>query len=163
MTTKGQVALGIGVVVLAAGVGLSATYEHARAVGKRCIVCHDTKKPSLDDLNAAAKYYLANGTLEGYKTAGEAKARKLPVASKMSGQAIYQKACAGCHGAAGQGASVGKPITGTLMHGNRPEQVAAVVRDGIKDTMMIAFKSQLTEQEIQTVAKQVLSLQQVKN
>ncbi len=152
MTTKGYVALGTCIVVLLAGVVVSATYEHGRAVGKRCIVCHDTITPSLDDLNAAAAYYLENGTLDGYEETG--------TAAEVSGEAIYKEACAGCHGAAGQGALVGKAINGALEHGSTPAEVAAVVAGGIKETTMIGFRSQLTPKQIKAVASHVVSLKQ---
>jgi mono/diheme cytochrome c family protein len=86
----------------------------------------------------------------------------------VRGHTIYQARCMSCHGPTGRGDGpiaknlLGPPV-GNLAdtswkHGDRPEQVTAVIAQGVKDTAMTAWGSVLDEPEIRAVAAYVYYL-----
>jgi len=86
----------------------------------------------------------------------------------VRGRVIYLTRCVGCHGESGRGDGpiarnlprppVGNFTDATWKHGDRPEQVRAVIADGAKDTAMSAWKGVLDEPELRAVAAYVYHL-----
>lgn len=76
-----------------------------------------------------------------------------------AGRAVFNRACVTCHGKEGAGTPMARPLDqrgGT--YGDSPEQIADVVRNGIKGTQMRAFKGNLKDGQIRAVAAYVASL-----
>ena len=69
---------------------------------------------------------------------------------------LYKVKCATCHMMDGNSAIEMMNFTdGKWKHGTTQKQMAAVIRDGIPGTAMVPFKSQLSEAEIQALARYV--------
>jgi len=72
--------------------------------------------------------------------------------------AVYKAKCQVCHMADGN--SPLEPLTfidGKWIHGDRIEDIAKVIGEGAPGTAMLPFKSQLTPEEIQALARYVRS------
>jgi mono/diheme cytochrome c family protein len=86
-------------------------------------------------------------------------------ASVAAGQAppaetveLYRAKCQTCHMADGN--SPLEPLNfadGTWKHGNKPDAVARVIADGVPGSAMLAFKSQLSKEQIAALAAHVRS------
>ena len=76
-----------------------------------------------------------------------------------AGKALYAKHCVACHTPAG-GGSVGPNLTDEFwIHGGAPEAIAAVIANGVPEKGMIAWKSQLSRDEMISLSVFVGSLQ----
>jgi cytochrome c553 len=133
------------------------TYEHARAVGKRCATCHDSVHPDANNLNATGRFFLVNRRLP---REGE---RMAPATGKEpeSGAALYKRVCATCHGAEGNGTALAPALTGALKHGDTAEALRKVVREGVPATAMAAFKGILSEEQIERTVEHMLALRKL--
>ena len=82
------------------------------------------------------------------------------------GKSIYQSKCVTCHGSYGKGdGPIGKnlkPPAGDFSSAESkkksPEQLQAIIENGVPKTAMVAWKKQLNEAEVQDVLAYVLSL-----
>lgn len=75
-----------------------------------------------------------------------------------AGKAIYMKNCVACHGAEGQG-GVGPNLTDDYwLHGAKIEEVFGTIRKGVPAKGMIAWKGQLTDEQILQTASFIKSL-----
>lgn len=76
-------------------------------------------------------------------------------ASLLSGQgavdSIYQQHCAVCHGAEMDGGLGGSLLTPELTYGDHPNILARIIREGLPDDGMQAFKDELSEEEIHSL------------
>lgn len=78
--------------------------------------------------------------------------------SLNSGKAIWDKNCVVCHLAQGQGI-VGPNLTDDYwIHGCKFQDIYMVITNGVPDKGMIAWKNQLTPDQIKMVASYVVSL-----
>ncbi len=72
--------------------------------------------------------------------------------SLLSGQGavsrIYQQHCAVCHGAEMRGGLGGSLLARDLIHGDHPGTLARIIREGLPDDGMQAFRNVLSEEEI---------------
>jgi mono/diheme cytochrome c family protein len=72
--------------------------------------------------------------------------------------AIYKSKCLMCHGVNG---ATKVPATNladaTWAHGSSQAEVSAVIRNGVKGTLMQSFRAKLTDPEIEALAKYVRS------
>ena len=85
-----------------------------------------------------------------------------------AGRDVYLARCAGCHGTLGRGdgptsKGLAGPPVGDLTddkwkHGSKPEEVLAVIRDGVKDTGMAAWKGVLRADDLRAVTAYVYYL-----
>jgi mono/diheme cytochrome c family protein len=70
--------------------------------------------------------------------------------------ALYKSKCLMCHGVNG---ATKVPATNfadsAWAHGSSPAEVSAVIRNGVKGTLMQAFKGKLTDPEIDALTKHV--------
>lgn len=83
------------------------------------------------------------------------------------GRTLYEWRCASCHGKTGIGDG---PIAGSLKelpgdltddswdHGDRPDQVLAIVAEGVPDTSMAGWRSAFDEEELRAVSAYVFAL-----
>ena len=131
-----------------------ATYETARAVGKRCSACHDSKRPDVTNLNASGRYYMVHRRLKATTAPGAPERRNMP----SSGRAVFSRNCTPCHGPAGEGTSKAKTLLGRKERANTQAEIAALVRRWIDGTSMFPFEGLLSDTEIQAVARYVASL-----
>jgi cytochrome c553 len=134
------------------------TYENARAVGKRCSTCHDSKHPHLANLNAAGRYYLTHRTLDGYKPSANRSTPSPTGRDANPGRAVFEKSCAVCHGGRGEGTSLAKALTGPRKYATTESAAVEVIRNGIKGTPMAPFAGALSDREIRDVARYVMTL-----
>ncbi len=73
------------------------------------------------------------------------------------GKQVYDNKCKMCHRADGKGTLEEMDLTDNLWkHGNTPEDVEKVIRDGIKGTGMRPILGDPTDQEIKALVKYVL-------
>lgn len=74
------------------------------------------------------------------------------------GEGIYQTNCVACHGVRAEG-SVGPNLTDDYwLHGGKPMQIYAVVRDGVTEKGMLAWGAVLGESKVKDVTAFVVSL-----
>jgi len=130
------------------------TYEHARATGKRCATCHDSVRPDVTNLNTTGRFFLVNRRLprEGESTA------PAPGQTRESGAAVYDRACATCHGPEGKGTALATSLMGTLEHGDTRDALRTIVRDGVPGTAMVAFAGILSDDQIDRVVQHLIAL-----
>jgi len=86
----------------------------------------------------------------------------------VRGREIYLERCVSCHGSAGRGdGPIARGLAGppprnlvgeTWKHGDRPEQVLAVLRDGVKETAMPAWAGTYGHDDLRAVAAYVYHL-----
>lgn len=70
--------------------------------------------------------------------------------------ALYKSRCAACHLADGASKTPSMNLADTTwQHGSSLKEVAEVIRNGVKGTAMLPFKSKLTEEQILALAKHV--------
>jgi mono/diheme cytochrome c family protein len=70
--------------------------------------------------------------------------------------ALYKSKCAPCHLADGNAKTPSMNFAdGNWQHGSSLQQVADVIRNGVKGTAMLPFKSKLTDDQIVALAKHV--------
>jgi cytochrome c oxidase cbb3-type subunit III len=84
------------------------------------------------------------------------------------GYEVYQARCVSCHGASGRGdgpiaRGLAGPPVGDLTdadwkHGDRPDQVLAVVAQGVRDTAMPPWKTTLNDRALHAVTAYVYYL-----
>jgi cytochrome c oxidase cbb3-type subunit 3 len=79
-------------------------------------------------------------------------------ASLAEGMALFTaKTCNACHGNAGEGNVIGPNLTDNAwMHGNTPEEVYAIIRDGSPNNKMTAYGSQISEEDMLKLTSYVL-------
>ena len=76
-----------------------------------------------------------------------------------NGKAIYAEKCVACHGAAGEG-GVGPNLTDEYwLHGGTINNIFGVVKNGVPEKGMIAWKATLKPAQIQEVSNYILTLQ----
>ncbi len=76
------------------------------------------------------------------------------------GETLFRTNCTPCHGQLGEGNSIGPNLTDKYwVHGGGIKDIFKVIKNGIPEKGMIAWKSQLAPADIQKVASFILSLQ----
>ena len=76
-----------------------------------------------------------------------------PAAAQPSGQALYQRNCASCHGAERQGTGLGPALSpATYRYGGTRSDLARMIRNGMAAQGMPAFGGLLSAEEIEAVA-----------
>ena len=86
----------------------------------------------------------------------------------VEGRVVFLDRCAGCHGQSGKGdgptaKNLPGPPVGDLSddkwkHGDQPEQVVAVIRQGVKNTQMPAWNGLISNESVRAVAAYVYHL-----
>ena len=86
----------------------------------------------------------------------------------VEGREVYLARCLSCHGPSGRGdgpiaRGLAGPPVGDLTdaqwkHGDRPEEVLAVVAQGVRDTAMPGWKSTLSDRDLRAVTAYVYYL-----
>lgn len=132
----------------------AARYEYARALGARCSTCHESHHPDVQNLNPAGRYYLAHGTLDGWR-GGTAPAAAAP----RSGQPLFARNCAPCHGARGEGTAKARPLSPPQRARSQAE-IETLLRDGIAGTAMFGFQEVLSTEQIRALAAYVQTLRE---
>ena len=70
--------------------------------------------------------------------------------------ALYKSKCQACHLATGDNKNANMSFTdGVWHHGSSVKEVAGVIRNGVKGTLMQPFKNKLTDPEIEALARYV--------
>lgn len=79
-------------------------------------------------------------------------------AAKAEGKEVFQKNCLSCHGPTG-GGGIGPNLTdGHWLHGGKPLQIYATVKDGFTKNGMPAWGALIGEERVRVVAAYVLSI-----
>ena len=60
-------------------------------------------------------------------------------AALAEGQALFRGLCSGCHGGAGRGGKGPDLTRGRFIHGNKDEDLARVIREGVPKSTMKKF------------------------
>jgi len=79
-------------------------------------------------------------------------------AALEEGQALFRGLCSGCHGGAGRGGKGPDLTRGRFMHGNKDEDIARVIREGVPKSTMKKFGESLKDEQIAKVILHVRSL-----
>src|SRR2546421_417394 len=69
-------------------------------------------------------------------------------AALEEGQALFRGLCSGCHGGAGRGGKGPDLTRGRFMHGNKDEDIARVIREGVPKTQMKKLGDSLKQEQI---------------
>ncbi len=79
-------------------------------------------------------------------------------ANLAAGAEIFAtKTCVTCHGTKGEGNAIGPNMTDEYwIHGNTPEQLFQIVKNGVPEKGMTPFKGQLSEEQIVQVLSYLL-------
>src|SRR5438552_422336 len=79
-------------------------------------------------------------------------------AALAEGQALFRGLCSGCHGGAGRGGK-GPDLTDTKwIHGDKDEDIARVIREGVPKTTMKKLGESLKEEQIAKLILYIRSL-----
>jgi putative heme-binding domain-containing protein len=88
--------------------------------------------------------------------------RKAPTPEEQTalaeGQALFRGLCSGCHGGAGRGGKGPDLTRGKFMHGNKDEDIARVIREGVAKTTMKKLGDSLKEEQITKLVTFIRSL-----
>jgi putative heme-binding domain-containing protein len=79
-------------------------------------------------------------------------------AALEEGQALFRGLCSGCHGGAGRGGKGPDLTRGRFMHGNKDEDIARVIREGVARTTMKKLGESLKEEQISKLVLFIRSL-----
>lgn len=79
-------------------------------------------------------------------------------AALAEGQALFRGLCSGCHGGAGRGGKGPDLTDHRWIHGDKDEDIARVIRDGVPKTTMKKLGESLKEEQIKKVVLYVRSL-----
>jgi len=85
----------------------------------------------------------------------------LPAGNDLeAGKALYQaKACFACHGMNGEGNAIGPNLIDNFSkHGCSSDAIAKVIAEGATGTTMVAYKAQMTADEIKQVTAYIISI-----
>src|SRR5262249_40235803 len=74
------------------------------------------------------------------------------------GQALFRGLCSGCHGGAGRGGKGPDLTRGKFRHGNKDEDIARVIREGVARTTMKKLGDSLKEEQIAKLVLYIRSL-----
>jgi putative heme-binding domain-containing protein len=80
------------------------------------------------------------------------------LAALEEGQALFRGLCSGCHGGAGRGGKGPDLTRGKFMHGNKDEDIARVIREGVSKTTMKKLGDSLKEEQIAKLVLFIRSL-----
>lgn len=76
--------------------------------------------------------------------------------AKVDAPALYKARCLLCHGATGDAKAKNASFAdGVWVHGSSVAEISKVIRDGVKGTAMLPFKSKLNDAEVDALAKHV--------
>jgi putative heme-binding domain-containing protein len=88
--------------------------------------------------------------------------KKEPTAAERAaleeGQSLFRGLCSGCHGGAGRGGKGPDLTRGKFLHGNRDEDIARVIREGVARTLMKKLGDSLKEEQISKLVLFIRSL-----
>jgi putative heme-binding domain-containing protein len=79
-------------------------------------------------------------------------------AALEEGQALFRGLCSGCHGGAGRGGKGPDLTRGRFMHGNKDEDIARVIREGVSKTTMKKLGESLKQEQIAKLVLYIRSL-----
>jgi cytochrome c oxidase cbb3-type subunit III len=80
------------------------------------------------------------------------------MAAREEGQALFRGLCSGCHGGAGRGGKGPDLTRGRFAHGNKDEDIARVIREGVPKTTMKKLGDSLKEEQIAKLVLFIRSL-----
>jgi putative heme-binding domain-containing protein len=90
------------------------------------------------------------------------KSPKAPTAEEQAalaeGQALFRGLCSGCHGGAGRGGKGPDLTRGKFLHGDKDEDLARVIREGVQKTTMKKLGDSLKEEQIAKLVRYIRSL-----
>jgi cytochrome c oxidase cbb3-type subunit III len=110
------------------------------------------------ELSKAAEEQVAFAKARGGVTDDTLRAMAEVTATLQLGEATYKQMCASCHGAEGQGL-VGPNLTDPyFLHGSKPTQIHAVVKDGVAAKGMPAWGPVLGAEKVESVTAYLLTL-----
>jgi mono/diheme cytochrome c family protein len=71
-------------------------------------------------------------------------------------EALYKKHCIVCHGPDGDSKLPGMSFAdGEWKHGTSVKEISTIIKEGVKGTAMLPFKSKLSDEEVEVLAKHV--------
>jgi putative heme-binding domain-containing protein len=79
-------------------------------------------------------------------------------AALEEGQALFRGLCSGCHGGAGRGGKGPDLTDDRWIHGDKDEDIARVIREGVAKTTMKKLGEALKEEQIQKLVHYIRSL-----
>src|SRR5262245_34740059 len=79
-------------------------------------------------------------------------------ADLAEGQALFRGRCSGCHGGAGRGGKGPDLTDNRWIHGDKDEDIARVIRDGVAKTTMKKLGESLKEEQIARLVLYIRSL-----
>lgn len=82
-------------------------------------------------------------------------------AALAEGQALFRGLCSGCHGGLGRGGKGPDLTDDRWLHGNKDEDIARVIKNGVPGTTMKKLGESLKEQQIEKIIAYVRSLARV--
>jgi cytochrome c oxidase cbb3-type subunit 3 len=127
-------------------------YYHVFGTGESPVQAYQREKL------AAAQIEAAKLAAEGELTAERLDTMAHNLAIVGAGKATFVATCASCHRADG-GGQVGPNLTDEYwLHGGKPLQIVATIRDGFLPKGMPAWGPQLGESKVREVAAYVISL-----
>ncbi|MPZ17436.1 MAG: c-type cytochrome [Luteitalea sp.] len=104
----------------------------------------------------AASVVLAGAFFLGSKLVMAQEAGTAQASADPKAEEIYTTRCVACHGADGDSQLPEMSFTdGVWKHGSSEGEVAKTITDGVPGTAMMPFESQLSQEEIETLAKYV--------
>jgi cytochrome c oxidase cbb3-type subunit III len=92
------------------------------------------------------------------RPAGSPSATPEQQAALAEGQALYRGLCSGCHGGAGRGGKGPDLTDDRWIHGDKDEDIARVIRDGVPKTTMKKLGDSLKEEQIAKLVRYIRSL-----
>jgi len=97
-----------------------------------------------------------------FQTSAQEKPKKEPTPEEQEalaeGQALFRGLCSGCHGGAGRGGKGPDLTREKFIHGNKDEDLARVIREGVPKSTMKKFGEALKDEQIGKLIRYVRTL-----
>jgi len=127
--------------------------------GRFCVLANEQKKLNPASIGDAAKSSAVVATPAGQKNSAQSEGHMEDQKSTLAeGRSLYRGLCSGCHGGKGRGGKGPNLTDERWLHGDKNEDIARVIKNGVPRTTMKQLGESLKDEQIAKIIAYVRSL-----